>query len=373
MNQRVYNFNPGPATLPLEVLKELQENILNYKNTGLGILETSHRSVEFEEINKNAEALLREILEINDNYAIAFVAGGAHLQFSMVPLNLLSAGKESNYILSDYWSESAYEEAKKFGPTHVAASSKESGYSKIPTDIHLSANCAYLHFTSNNTIYGTQFQEEPKVDKQIVLVADCSSDLLYKKINVNKYGLIYACAQKNLGPAGVTIVIVRKNLLSKDVKNIPLLLDYNTYTKHNSLYSTPPVFAIYGVYLMLQWIKSQGGLAVIEKRNIEKAKIIYDALDRNPFYLTKVEKTSRSLMNVTFHLPSKDLEDKFILEAKNNSLCNLKGHRLTGGIRASIYNAFPLEGAQIFAEFLDKFAKDNYSFLNKFRQIFRLK
>lgn len=357
MNQRVYNFNPGPATLPLEVLKQLQADILDYKNTGVGILETSHRSIEFEEIIKNAEALLREILEINDNFAIAFVAGGAHLQFSMVPLNLLTTGSVANYILSDYWAESAYEEAKKFGPTHIAASSKEVGYSRIPTDIKLSPNCGYLHFTSNNTIYGTQFSEEPKIDKNIPLVGDCSSDLLYKKINVNKYGLIYACAQKNLGPAGVTVVIVRKNLLTKDTKNFPLLLDYNTYIKHNSLYSTPPVFAIYAVYLMLQWVKAQGGLATIEKRNIEKAKVIYDALDRNPFYLTKVEKNSRSLMNVTFQLPSKEIEDKFLAEAKSNSLLNLKGHRLTGGIRASIYNAFPLEGANKLAEFMDDFSK----------------
>lgn len=358
-SQRVYNFNPGPAVLPLEVLLQFQNDIIDYKGTGVGILETSHRSPEFDEIIGSAEKLLREILDIDDNYGIAFVPGGAHLQFSMVPLNLLSPGKTANYVITDYWSEGALEEAKKFGNTHIAATNKDNGFSKLPSEIKPSADCAYLHFTSNNTIYGTQFHEEPKINPDITLVADCSSDLLYKKIDVKKYGLIYACAQKNLGPAGVSIAIIKKELLGKQSPNIPVLLDYNVYIKNNSLFNTPPVFAIYAVDLMLKWIKKEGGLSVIEKRNKEKAKYIYDALDRNPFYLAKAEKTSRSLMNVTFNLPSKDLEKKFIDEAEKNSLTNLKGHRLTGGIRASIYNAFPIEGAKKLAEFMDDFARMN--------------
>ncbi|NLF24435.1 MAG: 3-phosphoserine/phosphohydroxythreonine transaminase [Deltaproteobacteria bacterium] len=356
MTLRKFNFSPGPAVLPEEVLQIVSENILSYQDSGIGIMEMSHRSKAFLEIIKQAQDDLRSLLEIGDDFAIIFASGGATNQFSMVPMNLLSPGMVGDYILSGAWSEKAYKEAGKFGEVTVAGSSAESNYNKIPAEIKLSERSAYCHFTSNNTIFGTEFQSEPAVDlSKTVLVCDASSDLLHKKIDIKKYGLIYAGAQKNLGPAGVTVVIIRRDLLSRSSKSLPIMLNYNTYVEHDSLYNTPPVFAIYVFGEVLKWIKRQGGLAKIEQINREKAELLYAAIDASDFYIGHAEPGSRSLMNVTFRIRQQDLEPQFVKEAAEQGLVELKGHRSVGGLRASIYNAFPLEGVKKLVAFMREF------------------
>ncbi len=355
MQERVFNFNPGPAVLPYEVVQEISENTVNFQRSGIGILETSHRSKEFLDILSQIEADFRELLSIGKDYSILFMTGGATTQFSAIPLNLLPKDKIANFILTGVWAEGAFEEAKKFGRVHAAASSKDKNYSYIPKKLEISPDCAYLHYTSNNTIVGSQFKTEPEA-KGNILICDASSDIMHKKIDVNKYGLIYAGAQKNLGAAGVTIVIIRNDLLTTIPENLPLLMDYRTFAKNNSNFNTPPVYAIYVVSLVLKWLKQNGGLESAEKRNIEKAKIIYEAIDSNPFYLAHVEKEDRSLMNITFNLADKNLETQFFKEAEERKLIGLKGHRLVGGVRASVYNSFPLEGARELAAFMKEFA-----------------
>ena len=358
MTARKYNFNPGPAVLPEEVLKTVGENILSYQDTGIGILEMSHRGSAFLEILKQSEADLRSLLDIGGDYAVIFATGGATNQFSMVPMNLLSSGMTADYILSGSWSEKACKEAGKFGKVSVAGTSAESNYKHIPTEIKLSAKSAYCHFTSNNTIFGTEYQSEPEVDlSKTVLVCDASSDLLHKKIDIKKYGLIYAGAQKNLGPAGVTVVIMRRDLLARSKKELPIMMNYNIYVDNDSLYNTPPVFAIYVFGEVLKWVKHQGGLEAIERNNREKAGLLYQAIDSNDFYVGHAEPGSRSLMNVTFRLKKQDLEEQFAKEAAAESLIGLKGHRSVGGLRASIYNAFPIEGVKKLAEFMQEFAR----------------
>ena len=360
MTERVYNFNPGPAVLPVEVLESVRDNILSFKDTGIGLLEMSHRAAAFDGVINETTALFKELLGIGDEFEVLYTTGGASNQFSMVPMNLLSEGKVGNYILTGVWAEKAYKEAAKFGATHAAASSKENSYKNIPTEIKLSDNAAYCHFTSNNTIYGTEFSTEPEVGN-VPLICDASSDFLHKPLDMKKYAAIYAGAQKNIGPAGVSVMIIRKELIeaSKATAELPVMMSYKTYSESKSLYNTPPVFAIFVIHEVLEWVKAHGGLEAAQKRNQEKARIIYEAIDKTDFYRGHAEPASRSEMNITFRLPSEDLEKKFVSEATAKGLAGLKGHRSVGGLRASVYNAFPLEGAKALAEFMAEFEKNN--------------
>lgn len=357
MKERVFNFSPGPAVLPLPVLETVRDNLLNYQGSGLGIMEMSHRGKLFEDILATADKNLRELLSISDDYDVLWCTGGATMQFSMVPMNLLPKGGVADYIVTGEWAKKALAEAKKFGETHVAASSEDKNFSYIPSNFSFSSSPAYVHFTSNNTIYGTQYQTEPSAPGS--LVCDASSDFLHKKLDVSKYGLIYAGAQKNAGPAGITLVIIRKELYGRSPQGLPVLLDYNTYGKNQSLYNTIPSFPVYVVGEVFKWLKSQGGLAEMEKRNREKAAVLYNALDASQFYKPNVEKSARSVMNVCFRLPSEELEGKFVKEAEAAGLNGLKGHRSAGGIRASIYNAFPREGVEALVQFMGEFERKN--------------
>jgi phosphoserine aminotransferase len=356
VKERAYNFNAGPALLPLEVINKAAEAIANYNQTGIGIMELSHRSPEFHEIITTAEGNLRKILDIPDEYGIVFMGGGATTQFSMAPMNLLRPGREANYLLSGTWAEKAFEEAAKFGKVHAASSSKDRDYAYIPHEIDLSPNPDYVHFTSNNTIVGTQYPNEPAVS-EIPLVCDASSDLLYKKIDVRKYGLIYAGAQKNLGPAGVTVVIIRRDLLERSPQNLATYLNYHTQVDKKSLLNTPPTFAVFVLGEVLKWVLAEGGLSVIEVRNQRKAAMLYDVIDSSGFYRGVAERHSRSLMNVTFRLEDPYLEAEFVAEAAERNLVQLKGHRSVGGLRASIYNAFPEEGVAALVSFMQEFER----------------
>ncbi|KOP81647.1 3-phosphoserine/phosphohydroxythreonine transaminase [Cytobacillus solani] len=357
---RALNFNAGPAALPEAVLAEAEKNWLNFNHSGMAVMELSHRSKEYETIHEQAILLLRDLLSIPDSYEILFLQGGASLQFSMVPMNLLTEGKAGNYILTGVWAEKALKEAEKVGETFISASSKTQQYKSIPTvNAKTSENAAYLHITSNNTIYGTQWQHFP-ANEGIPLVADMSSDLLSRKLTIENFDLIYAGAQKNLGPSGVTVVIIQKELLSRSSNHLPTMLNYNTYATHNSLYNTPPTLAIYLLKLVLEWAKELGGLTVIEKRNEEKAKILYDAIDCSEgFYLGHAEKESRSKMNVTFNLPDEEIARSFLHQAKKEGFIGLNGHRSVGGCRASIYNAMPVEHVFQLAAFMKKFRRYN--------------
>ncbi|MFN8389842.1 MAG: 3-phosphoserine/phosphohydroxythreonine transaminase [Bdellovibrionota bacterium] len=356
--ERAFNFSAGPAVLPEPALTELQNNLFSFAGTGIGVLELSHRSKEFEGIIAETEAAFRRLLQIGDDYHVLFTTGGATAQFAMVPLNLVPQGTQANYLVGGIWAEAAYEEAKRLTNAHIAGSSKEAGFRTLPTLESLSEKPAYLHFTSNNTVIGSQYATEP-AEPGVVLVCDASSDLLHKKIDVSKYGLIYAGAQKNLGTAGVTVVIVKKDLLAQAAPQLPLTLDYQTYAKNRSLYNTPPTGPIYIVGLVLKWIESLGGLQEMERMNREKAAVLYQELDRNPFFTPYVDVGCRSLMNVTFRLPTPELEDAFVKEAAKHRLLGLKGHRLVGGIRASIYNAFPKAGVEALVSFMSEFARRN--------------
>lgn len=359
--KRVFNFNPGPATLPLAVLEEVQRDFVNFHDTGMSIVEMSHRSKEVEGIVEEAEALLKELLGLGDSHRVLFLQGGASLQFAMVPLNFLPPGRTADYILTGSFAEKAYEDAVRLGEVHVAASSKETNYDRIvrPEEIRLSDHPAYVHITSNNTIYGTQWKSFPDFG-DIPLVADMSSDILSRPFDAAKFALIYAGAQKNLGPAGVTVVIIRADMLEKVPKHLPAMLRYDLHAKNNSLYNTPPVFSIYVLNRVLHWLKQNGGLAAMARRNEEKAALVYQAIDESAgFYRGHAQKDSRSLMNVTFRLPSEDLEKAFVAEAAKRGLEGLKGHRSVGGMRASIYNAMPLEGCQALAQFMREFRQKN--------------
>lgn len=361
MSERVFNFNPGPATLPVAILEEAQREMLNYKGTGMSVIEISHRSKQFEEIILGAEALLKELMNIPDNYRVLFIGMGATGQFDMIPMNYIVDGKEGNYAITGSFANKAYKEAVKIGPAYVAATTKELNFTRVarPEEIKLSDNPAYLHITSNNTIFGTQWKEFPDTG-DVPLIADMSSDILSRKIDVSKFALIYAGAQKNLGPAGAAVVIIRDDMIEKTNQNLPIMLKYDTYANNNSLYNTPPSFTIYMIKLMLEWVKAEGGLNVIEKRNEQKAALIYDVIDNsNGFYKGHAEPDSRSLMNITFRLPNEELEKEFIAEAGKIGLAGLKGHREVGGIRASIYNAMPEEGCRKLAEFMKEFMAKN--------------
>ena len=361
MTQRVFNFNAGPAALPLDVLKEVQAQMLNYQETGMSILEISHRSKAYETINSRAEANLKELLGLGDNYKVLFLQGGASTQFAMIPMNFLAAERTADYILTGAWSEKALKEAKLFGNTHVAATAAEGNYKRIPhmDEIQLSDNPTYVHITSNNTIFGTQWKELPSFG-QIPLIADMSSDILSRPFAAEKFSLIYAGAQKNLGPSGVTVVIARKELLENNPKDIPTMMRYETHAKNDSLYNTPPAFSVYVLDLVLQWVKSQGGLVGIQKRNEEKAALIYNTIDQSGgYYMGHAEKDSRSLMNITFRLPSEEQEKAFASQAEKAGLVGLKGHRSVGGLRASTYNAMTIEGCQALRQFMLNFQQNN--------------
>jgi len=361
MTNRVYNFNPGPAILPEPVLKEVQENLLALPGVGMSILEISHRSSTFENILNETINNLKKLANIPENYKILFLGGGASLQFSMVPLNLMPPKNKADYIVTGSWSKKAVKEAKRVGAVNIAPSTEDENFKRIPRqdELKLDPDAAYVHYTSNNTIYGTEWNYIPEVGN-VPLVCDMSSDIFSYPFDVSKFGLIYAGVQKNLGPAGVTLVIIREDLLERSQDTLHTMLNYKIHAENNSLYNTPPVFAIYIVGLVAKWLLNLGGLEAIAKLNDEKAKLIYDAIDNsNGFYKGHAEKDSRSKMNITFRLPSEELEKKFVKEATEQGLVGLKGHRSVGGLRASVYNAFPIEGAKALVEFMKDFQNKN--------------
>jgi phosphoserine aminotransferase len=359
MADRIYNFSPGPATLPYPVLQQAAKDIVNFNEKGIGLIELSHRGKEFMAVASEAESLLRELMGIPNNYKVLFLQGGASSQFFMIPMNFLGKGKKATYLNTGVWSKKAIKEAKLFGEIDVAYSSEATTFNRVPSNDEYSVDPAseYLYFVSNNTIYGTQFQQFPKNDS--LLIADMSSDILSRPVNVSDFGLIFAGAQKNMGPAGVTVVIIREDLLDRTPAGIPTMLQYKIHADKDSMFNTPPCFSIYGVGLVLKWLKELGGVPAIEKINREKAALLYSAIDATDFYRGHAEKESRSLMNISFNLPTPELEAQFIAEAAAVGLDGLKGHRSIGGCRASIYNAFPKEGVEKLVQFMKEFSAKN--------------
>jgi phosphoserine aminotransferase len=360
---RVYNFNPGPATLPLPVLEKAREELLNYRGTGMSIMEISHRSREFEEIITSAEASFLELAGLDENYQVLFLQGGASLQFMMVPFAFLPAGKTADYIVTGIFAEKALQEASYIGNTHMAADTKNTGYRTIPAqeELSFSPDPAYVHLTTNNTIYGTQWKYIPSCGNA-PLIADMSSDILSREIDLAKFSLFYAGAQKNLGPAGVTAVVIHKNMLEKVPNNIPKIFSYKTHAGSGSLYNTPSCFSIYILKLVMEWLKDQGGPRAMGILNEKKASLIYEAIDRSEnFYRGHAQKEYRSNMNITFRLPDENLEKAFLEKAAAEGLIGLKGHRSVGGVRASIYNAMPLKGCETLAHFMENFCSKNIS------------
>jgi phosphoserine aminotransferase len=357
---RVLNFSSGPAVMPVPVLEQIQRDLVTLPGVGMSILEVSHRSKVFEDVIARAEADLRALAGIPANYKVLFVQGGASLQFSMVPLNLLTPGSTADYIITGSWTEKAAKEAKKVGSVNVAATSAGDNFKRIPaqSELQLTPEAAYVHITSNNTIEGTQWHTLPDAGG-LPLVSDASSDILSRPIDVSKYGLIYAGAQKNLGPSGVTLVIIREDLLARSSKSLHTMLNYAVHAENGSLYNTPPCFAIYAVGLVLQWLRAQGGLEAIGAVNERKAGKLYAELDRTGFWRPTARKQDRSLMNVTFRLPSEELEKQFVKESTAAGLDGLKGHRSVGGMRASIYNAFPEEGIETLVQSMREFERKN--------------
>lgn len=358
---RAYNFNAGPSALPLTVLEKAQQELIDFRGSGMSVMELSHRSATYEEVHNQAIANLRKLMSISDEYEVLFVQGGGSTQFAMVPMNFLTPEKKAAYIMTGAWSEKAFSEAKLFGQVYQAASSKDSNYRYIPSldEVKFEASDAYVHLTSNNTIFGTQWKEFPNTGN-VPLIADMSSDILSKPIAVNKFALIYAGAQKNLGPSGVTVVIIRKDMLELANKNIPTMLQYGIHAKNNSLYNTPPTFGIYLLGEVLNWVEETGGLDALTKRNEEKAKLIYDAIDQsNGFYYGHADVNSRSLMNLTFRVKDEELEKKFLAEAKKEGFVGLNGHRSVGGCRASAYNAVPYEACKALSQFMVSFQQAN--------------
>lgn len=360
MTNRIYNFSAGPAVLPLEVLEEAQQTLVELPGVGMSVLEISHRSKAFDEIIQGCEADIRKLAGISDNYHVLFLQGGASMQFSMVPMNLLPAGGKADYISTGSWSKKAVKEAQRVGQVNIAASTESHNFTRVPrqNELKLDPQAAYVHITTNETIHGVEWKYIPEVG-DVPLVADASSDIFGRPIDVGKYALIYAGAQKNLAPAGVTLVFIRDDMLARSPQGLHTMLDYNTHAKNKSLYNTPPVFTIYVMRLVMKWLLAQGGLEATERRNEEKAKLLYDAIDASSFYRGHAEAGSRSLMNVTFRLPSEDLEKQFVSEATRAGLDGLKGHRSVGGIRASIYNAFPREGVEALVAFMKEFERTN--------------
>jgi len=357
---RVYNFSAGPSMLPEEVLKQAQAEFLDYNGSGMSVCEMSHRSKVYTEINDEAEALLRELMGISDDYHVMFVQGGASTQFEAVPLNLLGKNNKADYCVTGNFANKASKEAQKYADVHIASSSKDANYTFIPKEIDVRSDAAYVHITNNNTIFGTEYHFVPDT-KGVPLVSDMSSDILSRPVNVNDYSVIYAGAQKNIAPAGVTIVIAKKELVDNDytLPYCPTMLKWSTQAKEHSLYNTPPCFSTYMAMLVFRHIKKLGGVEAMAKYNAEKAAILYDFLDSQDWYKAPVAKEDRSLMNVPFVSPSDELNAKFVKEAAAVGLTTLKGHRLVGGMRASIYNAMPIEGVKKLVEFMKQFAVEN--------------
>ena len=358
--ERIYNFNPGPAALPLVVLEEIRENFLNFKGSGMSITEISHRSKEFDEVINDAVARTKRLLNLGDNFQVLFIQGGASMQFCMIPMNFLSAGKSADYVDTGTWSTKAIKEAEIQGKSiNVVASSADKNYCYIPKNIPFNEKADFVHLTSNNTIKGTQWAEFPDT-KGVPIFCDMSSDIMSRPLNVAKFGLIYAGAQKNVGPAGVCLVIIRNDMLDLVPDSVPTMLKYTTYSAKNSLYNTPPCFAVYTVQLVLKWLEETvGGLEKMAAINQNKAQLLYKLFDDSPFYRATAEPDSRSLMNVTFRLPNEELEQQFIREALENGIGGLKGHRSVGGCRASLYNAVSLDAVEVLTDFMATFERKN--------------
>ncbi len=361
MEKRIFNFSAGPAILPEEVLLEAQKDLFSYKGSGMSVMEMSHRGKIFDGIIKEADANLRKLLNIDDKYSILFLQGGATLQFSMVPLNLMPPKNKADYIVTGAWAQKAAKEAKRVGTVNIAGSTESEKFVRLPkqSELKLDPDASYVHFTSNNTIFGTEYKTEPEVGN-VPLVCDASSDFLHKKIDVNKYGLIYAGAQKNIGPSGVVVVVVRKDLLERSSDKLHTYMNYKIHVENETMYNTPATFGIYIAGLVFKWLLDMGGLDEMYRRNVEKAKILYDAIDASGgYYKGTVVPEDRSLMNVTYRLPNEQLEEKFVKEAAAKGMSGIKGHRSVGGIRASIYNAFPKKGVEELVAFMEDFKKNN--------------
>ena len=362
MTKRIFNFSAGPAVLPEPVLKKAQEAIWDVAGSGIGIMEHSHRGKVFDRVRDEAEQDCRDLAGIPDNYRVLFLQGGASLQFSMVPMNLLPADRTADYLLTGVWSQKAVKEAKVLGAkVHIAATGESTNFDRIPqaAEIKYSERPAYVHLTTNNTIYGTQWPTEPAVPVGVPLVADTSSDMYSRPIDVSKYGLIYAGAQKNLGPSGVVLVIIRDDLVEAGPKTLPTMLQYRTHAAEKSLYNTPPTFGIYVMGEVFKWIQGQGGLAAMAEYNESKASLLYDFIDQSDFFRGTAQPDSRSRMNVCFRAPTEELENKFISEATKRGLDGLKGHRNAGGMRASIYNACPRAAVESLVGFMKEFEQAN--------------
>ena len=358
MTERIYNFSAGPAVLPLPVLEQVARDFVALPGVGMSIVEISHRSKAFDEIIQGAEADMRKLAGIPDNYHVLFLQGGASLQFSMVPMNLLPAGGKADYVVTGSWSKKAVKEAQRIGSVNIAASTESDNFTRVPkqAELKLDPEAAYVHITTNETIHGVEWKYDPETGN-VPLVADASSDIFSVPLNVEKYAFIYAGAQKNLAPAGLTLVIMRDDLLARSPAGMHTMLNYNTHAKEKSLYNTPPVFSIYVMRLVLAWLLEQGGLEAVGKHNRQKAGLIYDTIDATGFYRPHAAKDCRSLMNLTFRLPNEELEKTFVAEATRAGLNGLKGHRSVGGIRASIYNAFPLAGVESLVAFMKEFER----------------
>ena len=356
--ERIYNFNPGPAALPLVVLEEIRENFLNFKDSGMSITEISHRSKEFDDVINDAVARTKRLLNLGDNFQVLFIQGGASMQFCMIPMNFLPPGKSADYVDTGTWSTKAIKEAQIQGKSiKVVASSADKNYCYIPQNIVFNDKAEFVHLTSNNTIKGTQWAEFPDT-KGVPIFCDMSSDIMSRPLDAAKFGLIYAGAQKNAGPAGVCLVIIRNDMLDLVPDSIPTMLRYTTYSAKNSLYNTPPCFAIYTVQLVLKWLEeSVGGLEKMASLNRKKARLLYHLLDNSSFYRATARPDSRSLMNVTFRMPDEKLEERFIREGFENGLGGLKGHRSVGGCRASLYNAVSLDAVEVLTDFMATFEK----------------
>jgi phosphoserine aminotransferase len=361
VTKRAYNFNAGPAALPLEVLRQAQEEFVDFQGIGMSIMEISHRSKQYEQVNDEAQALIKELLGIKSGYEVLFLQGGASTQFAMIPMNFQKPGQAAGYVLTGSWADKAIKEAQGIGETYVAASGQASGFRRIPDlgEIEVRPDAAYVHITSNETIAGSQYAAYPDTGS-VPLIGDLSSDILCRPVDVSKFALIYAGAQKNLGPSGVTVSIIRDDLLQNEAKHLPAMLRYGTHSKSKSLYNTPPVYSVYIMNLVLKWIRGNGGLEAMERINRDKTKLIYDAIDGSGgFYQGLVEADSRSLMNITFAIGSEELEKKFIQESEQQGFVGLKGHRDVGHMRASTYNAVPYESCKALAEFMNDFRQRN--------------
>ncbi len=359
MKKRIYNFAAGPAILPEEVLLQAQEEFFSYKETGMSVMEMSHRSKVYDGIFKEAQNDLKKLLNAGDDYTVLFLQGGATLQFSMVPMNLMPPINKADYINTGAWSKKAIKEAKRVGAVNIAASSEDKNFSYIPKEFKLDPDAAYVHFTSNNTIFGTQFRTEP-VTGNVPLVCDASSDILHKPLDINKYGILYAGAQKNIGPAGVAVVVIKNSLLEKSQDGLHAYMNYKLHAENESMYNTPNTYGVYICGLVFKYLLAQGGLEAMYKKNVEKAGILYSYIDESDgYYKSTAAKEDRSLMNVTFTMANEEIEKKFISEATAKGFNGLKGHRSVGGMRASIYNAFPTKGVADLVEFMKDFKKNN--------------